>query len=228
MPPPLWTIRKIADELGIPESTVRNYRDQFEQYVPAIGRARRRRYADEAVTVLRFIAEAYAGGQHREDIAAALADMDMLGPQVPEARPAGTLPALRDPAVSTALEQLMANETQRQEVLWQIAQQVSRLGEALEHQQATLADIVTRFENDSRSFPPPPTVERRAQPPVSVHEDLAALRGELDTERELVERLRRAKLELERQLVRSREAPPAPPKRPQGVIARILGRDHPE
>jgi len=223
MPHPLWTIRRIADELGVPESTVRYYRDQFERYVPAVGRARRRRYPEDAVAVLRFIAEAYATGRQRDDIAAALAEM--RGEAVPEPRPPSALPALRDPALSAALDHLVAGEAQRHEALWQLATQVSRLGEALEQQQATLRDIVQRFDDGSRALPPPPAVERRAQPPGPVPEDMEALRQELVTERELVERLRRAKLVLERQLVQSQEVLPGPVTRSGGVLGRLLGRD---
>ena len=225
MPQPLWTIRKIADELGIPESTVRYYRDQFERQVPAVGRGRRRRYPEEAVAVLRFIAEAYAAGQQREDIAAALAEM--RGDEPPDLPLASTtLPALRDPAMADALDRLVEGEAARQEALWQLAQQVSRIGEALEHQQATLQDIVRRIEDGARALPPPPAVERRAAPPAPAAADGEALRQELDTERELVERLRRAKLDLERQLVRSRADTGGPPER-TSVIARLLGRDRP-
>jgi DNA-binding transcriptional MerR regulator len=220
MPLPLWTIRKIADELGIPESTVRYYRDQFERHIPAVGRARRRRYAEPAVAVLRFIAEAYASGQQREDIAAALDEMRGDGTAAPQA---SGFPVVRDAATAAALEQLMAGEVHRQEALWHLAQQVTRIGEALVEQQGTLGEIVHRLEVAGRSLPAP-SVERRAQPPGPEPEALADLKKELETERELVERLRRAKLDLERQLLQVKRPSGAPPPRPS-VVSRLLGRE---
>ncbi|MBC8103554.1 MAG: MerR family transcriptional regulator [Cytophagales bacterium] len=43
------TLKAIATELVVPESTLRIYRDEFEEFVVASGEGRRRRY-DEAAT----------------------------------------------------------------------------------------------------------------------------------------------------------------------------------
>lgn len=44
----LHTLREIARTLGLPESTVRYYRDAFSSYVPTVGRGWRRRYPPAA------------------------------------------------------------------------------------------------------------------------------------------------------------------------------------
>jgi DNA-binding transcriptional MerR regulator len=62
---PLLTLRQVADELGVPESTVRYYRDAFLDHIPSVGTGRRRRYPPPAVAVLRSIAEGYAAGRSR-------------------------------------------------------------------------------------------------------------------------------------------------------------------
>ena len=191
MPPALLTIRRIAEALALPESTVRYYRDQFARHIPFSGRGRRRRYPDEAVAILRFVADAYAAGRRREEIEAELNER-RDGASVPVA----VLPAPLDPDGMAMLHQLATGEAARQEALWQLAQQVAHLGAALERQQVMLGEIVRRLEDGSRALPAP------SAPPAAPAEDLAALRRELATERELVERLRRAKLDIERQLVR--------------------------
>src|SRR5947208_8285610 len=63
-----YTLREIARELNLPESTIRYYRDAFEAYIPAVGMGRRRRYPAEALDILRVIADGFAGNLAREDI----------------------------------------------------------------------------------------------------------------------------------------------------------------
>lgn len=71
----LLTISDIAKRLGLPESTVRYYRDRFPEYVPSVGDGRRRRYRPEAVDVLRFIADGLRNDRTATDIAEALSRM---------------------------------------------------------------------------------------------------------------------------------------------------------
>ena len=49
------TLKLIATEAEVPESTVRIYRDEFEEFLPANGEGRRRRYDDEASARLKQI-----------------------------------------------------------------------------------------------------------------------------------------------------------------------------
>jgi DNA-binding transcriptional MerR regulator len=49
------TFKEISVEIGLPESTLRLYRDEFNDYIPAQGNGRRRRYGDDGVAVLRQI-----------------------------------------------------------------------------------------------------------------------------------------------------------------------------
>lgn len=43
--------------VSVPESTLRLYRDEFEEYLPAIGEGRRRRYAYTTAALLRQVVE---------------------------------------------------------------------------------------------------------------------------------------------------------------------------
>ena len=47
----------IGRELNLPESTVRYYRDHFEEFLPMVGEGRQRRYRPEALEVFRVIAD---------------------------------------------------------------------------------------------------------------------------------------------------------------------------
>jgi DNA-binding transcriptional MerR regulator len=50
------TMAQIAQQLRLPESTVRYYRDKFSEWIPVVGEGRHRRYPPEAVEILRIIA----------------------------------------------------------------------------------------------------------------------------------------------------------------------------
>ncbi len=51
------TLKSIASELEVPESTVRIYRDEFEEFLSAQGEGRRRRYDDTNSARLRQIVQ---------------------------------------------------------------------------------------------------------------------------------------------------------------------------
>lgn len=51
----LLTLKQIAGVIGIPESSLRKYREIFEDFIPGVGSGRGRRYHNEAVEVFREI-----------------------------------------------------------------------------------------------------------------------------------------------------------------------------
>ena len=67
------TLREVSALLGMPESTLRLYRDEFEEYVPCVGQGRKRRYTSEGVDALRRIVEwkrgGWSAGQIRDTLA---------------------------------------------------------------------------------------------------------------------------------------------------------------
>lgn len=64
----LLTISQIARNLGVPESTVRYYRDRFEGSLPYVGTGRSRRYLPETVDTLKSAMAAVKGGTPLEEI----------------------------------------------------------------------------------------------------------------------------------------------------------------
>jgi len=53
----LYTIKEIAQQLDLPESTLRKYRDAYIDYIPFVGSGRNKKYESEAVGVFRLIRE---------------------------------------------------------------------------------------------------------------------------------------------------------------------------
>jgi DNA-binding transcriptional MerR regulator len=208
---PLYTIREIAQELNLPESTVRYYRDAFPEHIATVGTGRRRRYPGEAIAVLRSIADGYGKGQSRDEIEAEL----FGGPPPVRARPKPrAAPQEADELLATILD----GERERREAMWQIAREIVRLGEAIERQQVVLGEITEQLTAQAnRTLPPGEPAEPEATPELAgeletgfetetvpadglaqLEEELQALQAELANERELVERLRRSKLDIER------------------------------
>jgi DNA-binding transcriptional MerR regulator len=68
----LLTFKELAESATIPESTLRVYRDEFEDYLPATGEGRKRRYGTEAAKTLQRIVSLKQEGKSRESIRAEL------------------------------------------------------------------------------------------------------------------------------------------------------------
>ena len=245
---PLHTIREIAQELDLPESTVRYYRDAFPEHIATVGTGRRRRYPGEAIAVLRSIADGYARGQTREEIEAQL----FGGPPPTRARPKPrAAPQQTDELLATILD----GERERREAMWQIAREIVRLGEAIERQQVVLGEITEQLvAQANRTLPPGAPVEEDAVTPEEpipagtaekaaqfetvpasppsgamsqLEQELRALQEELANERELVERLRRSKLDIERRAAEAeaRLGEAGGAGRRRSVIERLLSRE---
>jgi DNA-binding transcriptional MerR regulator len=199
MSTPLYTLRAIALQLGLPESTVRYYRDVFVRYIPAAGRGRRRRYPPEAVERLRLVAEGFAENHTREEIEQAL--IEESGAQ-PMALPmTHTASGLAGASARELLATVLEGEQERREVLWQMAQEIVRLGEAIERQHLLLGEVSQQLDGRAARALPPASAALDSEPvreTSRVQGELDALRQELERERDLVDRLRRSKLEFER------------------------------
>lgn len=51
----LLTLKEIAGVLGVPESSLRKYREFFEAFIPSVGKGRSRRYRTEAIEIFKDI-----------------------------------------------------------------------------------------------------------------------------------------------------------------------------
>lgn len=64
----LLSIKDISQELGIPQSTLRYYRDLFIEYLPATGEGKKKRFYPEAVEVFQAIAKGMHQNKSSDDI----------------------------------------------------------------------------------------------------------------------------------------------------------------
>lgn len=238
---PTFTLREIAREMNLPESTIRYYRDSFALYIPAVGLGRRRRYPAAALDLFRIIAEGYSQNWTREDIEARLGEISppAASQSQPLARPGNALRLHRQTPVSPRpTEELVATlldeERERRDVMWQLAREIVRMGEVLERQQLALMQITQHLDWGSRALPPIPglpvpyTGERAPAVPdeSALASELQGLREELQRERELVERLRRSKLEIERRATAAESELEHRAESPEmGALRRFLSKD---
>ena len=219
--PPLYGLCDLARDLGIPESTVRYYRDVFSIHVPSVGLGRKRRYPEQAAKTLKFIADSFAAGYTREAIDAALRNGSLTdSPETNSESPALSVPDVPHSshyAVAASLE----DAREQRELMWQMIRELSRFGDAIERQHYILTELVEHvFHSSERQLPAAgngdelETVEEadvvleseieEEQSPESTENnqphsrDLDALRQALEAERRLVEKLRQSKLALER------------------------------
>jgi DNA-binding transcriptional MerR regulator len=140
----LFTLKQLAEQLGLPESTIRYYRDAFLDHIPSVGTGRRRRYPAQAVAVLRTIAKSYASGRSRAEIIAAIHDRAGTSAQSVTAMPAEkaqrTVP-LEDVTNVDLLAAILDGEREQRDALWQMAKEIVRLTEVLESQDKVLNEI---------------------------------------------------------------------------------------
>jgi DNA-binding transcriptional MerR regulator len=226
----LLTLSQIAQRLGLPESTTRYYRDAFLDHVPQVGTGRRRRYPLEAVEVLRTIAAAYATGHTHAEVRAQLDPRDV---PVTALVPSSHHPVRRSGERAAHLDLLAAiieRDKGQRDVLWQMAEGLARMTEILDGQNRVLTALADRIgENGGRQ--PAPTAEGADPAPASLAadvtsaaDDAARLKAELVEERSLVERLRDARLQLERRAAEAEAALAEQRARPRrGFVRRILG-----
>jgi hypothetical protein len=131
----------------------------------------------------------------------------------------------------------MDGERERRDVMWQLAREIVRMGEVLERQQMALVQITQHLDWGANRMLPPgqdglPVPYTGPAPPVpnesSLASELHALRDELQRERELVERLRRSKLDIERRAIAAEAELEHRGETPDmGALRKFLSKDQP-
>jgi DNA-binding transcriptional MerR regulator len=140
---PLLTLRQVAQELALPESTVRYYRDAFLDHIPSVGTGRRRRYPPPAIAVLRSIAQGYAAGRSHERI---LHGLDGMAPRpadvsMPPEQPRERQQGAAEVSNLELLAAIVDGEREQRDALWHMAKEIVRLTEVLEGQERVLTEI---------------------------------------------------------------------------------------
>ena len=218
------SIREIARRIDVPESTLRYYRNAFAAYIPTMGTGRSRRHPEDAVEIFRTISRFFAAGETRETIRNSLAGARLGQPGsqgiIEVKRPSERQLSL-DIDVSDAVEVVQSGGRLRTREVEQLITAMMVRDREIAQMHRDLLKLVTRMletlearlvparepegrgaavggQRASSPAPPPPP----AAPPAPGRQELERLRESLVVERETVERLRRAKLELEHRLAR--------------------------
>ena len=124
------TVREIARQCELPESTLRVWRDEFEAFLPAVGEGKRRRYPEATQELLCLLAQWKKAGMPSEQIRHELAQR----------------------ATPRARTQRRAHESQLEELLALVRAQGSEL--------AALRAEVGALRQQPSSLPKPPVFER--------------------------------------------------------------------
>ncbi|KPJ96298.1 MAG: hypothetical protein AMS18_01150 [Gemmatimonas sp. SG8_17] len=236
----LYSVSDMARELGVPESTVRYYRDLYGHHIPSVGTGRRRLYPPQALAIFGHITRSYAAGLKREQIEQDLAARDEHPPSTSTAIDGASGGISQD--YRDLMAELLEGEAERRELLWQMVREVSRFGQALEQQHFVLNELVEQVvhRTDRQLAPANPSgataetgeVTSANSTPAAVvgqeSDQLRAaeeLRRALADEQELVERLRRSKLELERRTASAEAELEELRLKQRGIWKRIFGND---
>jgi DNA-binding transcriptional MerR regulator len=214
----LLSVREISRRTGLPESTLRYYRKLFGECIPTVGSGRARRHPEAAVAVFQRISRLFAAGESRGAILRELggsaawpgpgtADYVSEGPPAVDLTPRYEL-AVAEPEGglrSRELEKLLTAMMVRDRELVTMHRDLLELLEKLIHTLGSLAaawaGVGASGASDTELAIPPP-VEAAAEGRAVESLELERLRESLARERETVERLRRARLELEQRLAR--------------------------
>lgn len=160
----MLTLREIAEQLGLPESTVRYYRDRFSAFVPTVGRGRQRRYREEAVDVLRAVAEGLRNQKSAEEVEELLAAQFPRYVELEEEGEVSREPALPNSwmmafmlvqgqalqQIGEALEQLSENVKERQETSRKMGVLEEELGDLKRRLAETVEARLARLEERDR------------------------------------------------------------------------------
>ncbi|NIR45577.1 MAG: MerR family transcriptional regulator [Gemmatimonadetes bacterium] len=215
------SIREIARRTDLPESTLRYYRTVFGELIPTFGSGRRRRHPEEAIPAFQLIARMFAAGESRGSVRRQLQRATAEdGTEGLVAEPVDIEPesdSERSHPITVAapaylprpeLEDLLAVLLIRDRELASMHRELLEMVGQLLHALGRLADVRPAgpmARTESAIAPPPAEPGRDADgstPAAAEGLEAERLRETLARERETVERLRKARLDLERRVAR--------------------------
>ncbi len=206
----LLTLRQISQELKLPESTVRYYRDLFSAYLPTVGMGRRRRYPVNAVPVFRHIASGYANGKSKEEIESALS---LATAESVEAEPVLGFGASTDGG-EEPVSRYLEGEQDRRDAMWQMAREIVRLGETIDRQGVMIGNLAKQLADQANRTLPSTTTEPISQPsPAPLDEPGSA---QVEAEKSSVETATPETVAAETLRGKSKDSPPSSPQTPSG------------
>ena len=213
------SIREISRRIDVPESTLRYYRNTFGQYIPTVGSGRNRRHPEQAVDVYKTISRLFAAGESRETIRSRL-EAARQGPEggpiewsdvqrpppgqlnldIADIEPVEVVSgrgSLRAREIEQLISALMMRDRELTQMHRELLEVLTRLIEVMESRIVAVGPADRALETASGTTPAGESEALEEQ-----LEEIDSLRESLAQEQETVERLRRAKLELEQRLIR--------------------------
>lgn len=129
------------------------------------------------------------------------------------------------------LDLFLEGEQNRREMTYHMTREILRLREAIEQQHQVLSEVARQVSDYAKLLPSPGAPYRRAsdQPGSRLDEEdlgrrLREMEEALSREREIVERLRRSKLDLEKRVAQAEQEVDALRTQGQSLLNRLLGR----
>lgn len=209
------SIREISRRIDVPESTLRYYRKLFSAFIPTVGSGRRRRHPEAALGVFERISEAFAAGESREAIAHRLASMSAgaVGSggagdtvlSVDVARPVTEVTessSLRARDMERLVTAMMVRDRELTTMHRELIDLVGQLIRALSSIAGVKVEEVVAGAPEVATGARPMDESAKGRPPPKDSPDVERLREMLARERETIERMRRARVDLEQRLAR--------------------------
>jgi hypothetical protein len=142
----LLTLKDIAIKLGLPESTLRKYRDAYDKYIPMVGTGRDRLHKQEAIEVFRAIRRYRAGEllsweDTEKRIAARFPLETGAGEQAPHEEEQPPAPPPPSPEVMEALASLKTKVEQQNFMINTMGAELLRVAGILKSYEASLSHL---------------------------------------------------------------------------------------
>lgn len=147
----LYTIKDLARELGVGESTVRFWRDRFSEFIPSVGQGKQRRYRAEALEALRFIQQESNRSRTAEQIKDGLSRQHPLNVEPEEPQRSAAAPQHRRSESGDPLPQALEGMLER---VRDILQEQNRRMESIEAENRELRDRLARMEEREKAAGP--------------------------------------------------------------------------
>ena len=145
----LYSIKDLARELNVGESTVRFWRDRFSEFVPSVGKGKQRKYRSDALEALRFIQQETNRSKSAEQIREELSWQQPIEAEAQESQ--------RSAAAAQQWRSEDQNPVPVQELMGQVSELVrgvleeqNRRMESLEAENRELRERLTRLEEQSQ------------------------------------------------------------------------------
>lgn len=171
----LYTIKDLAHELDVGESTIRFWRDRFPEHMPSVNQGKRKLYREDALEALRFIQrESGTGRKSAEQIRHELSRQQPIEVE-PQKSQRSAAAGAQGEGVQEIAPQFVDQLLERVQGILQT--QNERMA-ALEAENRELRDRLSRLEEREKTAAPQPQIAAPAQSREAILSYIRQLRAE--------------------------------------------------